>query len=333
MEATQARPTFVKDRKFPAWIGSLLFHVLVLLTVLLFLRLQPDPKGAPGEENASGGIVLRRQSDDGTSYVDEDNIFAEASPQTGEERPAAPTLEQALAGELSEADLNNVLPDASLGTRTAANRAQHVAGAAVLADNRFGGSRIPGLGFDAGGKKTLRVFNTPGEGRTFVFVFDRSGSMNEFGGKPLRAAKSELLKSIDSLDHLNQFNIIFYNNQSLPFRSGRNMPAATDATRESAKKFVEGMTALGGTAHFEPLREAIRHRPDVIFFLTDGDENDALSPGQLADVARINGRIGAGSQINVIQFGVGENRQSTYLRNLAAQNRGIYTYVNVAEFR
>jgi hypothetical protein len=42
---------------------------------------------------------------------------------------------------------------------------------------------------------------------------DRSASMGDPGGKPIRVAKDELLRSLDSLGDVQQFQIIFYNQQ------------------------------------------------------------------------------------------------------------------------
>ena len=82
--------------------------------------------------------------------------------------------------------------------------------------------------------------------------------------------------------------------------------------------------------------EAINHRPDVIFFLTDGERQDDLTPLQLSNIERANSRIGQGAQINVIQFGSGgfTDSLSVSLQQLADQNRGMLRYINVlTDFR
>jgi hypothetical protein len=65
----------------------------------------------------------------------------------------------------------------------------------------------------------------------------------------------------------------------------------------------------------------------VIFFLTDAD--DPMSPGELAEIARDNGR--AHAAICTIEFG---RRQSpspdNFLAELARQSGGQYGYVNTA---
>ena len=327
MKATSPDKPIVDRLKLPAWIGSILFHLIVLTIVLLFLHFRPPLKTAPGDA-AVGGIVLKQETADGKSYVDsQNNEFGEASPNRSEERPAAPTVEEALSAEFSDVDIKQMLPNPAIGPQAVGGHARAVPNAAQLG-NRIGGSRFPGLGNDSGGRK-LSMFGTEGTGRTFVFVIDRSGSMDERGSRPMRAAKQEVKQCIDLLGDLNQFNIIFYNDEYRAWRGGRSLPFAKESERENAKRHVESIVPAGGTRHQEPLREALRLGPEVIFFLTDGDESELqLNSAQLARIRRANHRE---TQINVIQFGLGVGRESTFLKRLAAENRGMYKYINVAE--
>ncbi|MDR0336078.1 MAG: VWA domain-containing protein [Planctomycetaceae bacterium] len=314
--------------KIPSWIGSVLFHFCIFLLILCCLRLFPEPATAPGDQWASGGIVLKKDSGDQKVYVDgNDNEFGENNPNRVNETTTAPTLEQMLDGNLSETDLSHNLPDA-IGVHSASRQTANpnIFSAPNPGDTKIGGDQLSVFGNGKGNGKTLRVFGTEGTGNSFVFVFDRSGSMSEYAARPIRAAKTELIQCIDSLENLYRFNIIFYNENMTCWRSNRQMPEATDQNKENAKRFVEGITPVGGTNHLKPLLEAVTHRPDVIFFLTDGDEAHALSSGQLDTIGRKNGLR---SQINVIQFGVGANHESNFLRKLAANNRGQYSYIDV----
>ncbi|MDR2439571.1 MAG: VWA domain-containing protein [Planctomycetaceae bacterium] len=316
--------------KIPSWIGSILFHFCVLLFLLFCLRLFPEPPTTPGDRLASGGIVLKKDSGDRKIYVDsKNNEFDENSPNIAENTATAPILETMLDGNLSETDLSRNLPE-TIGLHSASQQSVNIFSALNSGNTKIGGDKFPALSNGKGGQKTLRIFGTEGTGNSFVFVFDRSGSMSEHAERPIRAAKTELIQCIDSLENLYRFNIIFYNESYLSWKQHRAMTEATDQNKESAKRFVEGIIPVGGTRHLEPLLEAVKHRPDVIFFLTDGDEAHALSAGQLDKIAHNNSHR---SQINVIQFGVGANRKSNFLQKLAANNRGQYSYINVIELR
>lgn len=332
MDVPATKVKFLQKVRIPAWLGSIFFHLVVLLLILFYLWLQPAPASAPGERTATGGIVLKQDSQDGESFIDSDNNqHGEASPETGNEALQAPTLEQVVAGEFSDIrDLKQALPNPAIGPQSRSVSGQNVPSAADMIGNLKGGSQTAGLGYELGGKASVRLFGAEGKGSSFVYVFDQSGSMDEYGGKPMQAAKNNLVKSFESLGKLHKFNLIFYNEKPYVWKPNK-MVFADDVNKAGAIKYVQGIIPRGGTKHYPALMEAMRLNPEIIFFLTDGDENDRLRPGELEEIDRRNGRIGA--QINVIQFGVGENRQAAFLRNLAARNRGQYVYINVSELR
>lgn len=172
------------------------------------------------------------------------------------------------------------------------------------------------------------VFGVEAEGRRFAYVFDRSGSMGQPDGRPLQAAKDELLKSLSRLDTVHQFFLIFYNELPRVFNPavapGR-LVFATDDNKDSARRFVEAVTADGGTKHYDALLVAIRLRPDVIFLLTDGEPKDDLSDEELAYIRRLNDGI---AQIYVVQFSSRQYEANSLVR-LAKENRGEHTYLDI----
>ncbi len=76
------------------------------------------------------------------------------------------------------------------------------------------------------------------------------------------------------------------------------------------------------------LKIALRLQPDVIYLLTDGEEQDDPTPKDLAQIDRING---GGAQINVIQF-AGKPRPDSSLVTLAHQNRGKHVVVDLLNY-
>ncbi len=181
-----------------------------------------------------------------------------------------------------------------------------------------------------GGMARTGVFGAIGEGHKFVYVFDRSGSMDGHGGAPLSAAKAELISSLRNLGQTHQFQIIFYNEKPRVFNPsgvvGR-LVFGTEQNKHLAHKFIGSITADGATRHEEALVLALRMAPDVIFFLTDADE-PRLSAQQLAHIARVN----QGTSINAIEFGYGPLRDSdNFLVTLARQNGGKHVYIDVSQ--
>ncbi|MCY2988334.1 MAG: hypothetical protein NTY19_10795 [Planctomycetota bacterium] len=175
------------------------------------------------------------------------------------------------------------------------------------------------------------VFGLEGQGSTFVYLFDRSGSMSDFDGRPLAAAKAELLKSLQVLHATNQFQIIFYNHELASFNPYHPQPPrlmfGDERTKEQAEQFVRQIRANGGTRHVEPLKLALRLAPDVVFFLTDAAEPE-LTVQQLEEIARLN----RGTVIQAIEFGVGSPAgRDNFMMKLARQSGGRYVYVDVTQ--
>lgn len=182
----------------------------------------------------------------------------------------------------------------------------------------------------AAGMGRTSLYGLSGQGFRFVYCFDRSESMGGGGNNTLRSARTELLASLDSLGPTHQFQIIFYNDHPTVFEitgmAGR-LVFGTDQNKQQARQFVERIRADGGTDHMAALEMALNLNPDVIFFLTDADQ-PRLSPEQLARIGRRN-RI---SIINTIEFGQGPApAKENFLRQLARQNGGEYTYIDITK--
>jgi len=175
-----------------------------------------------------------------------------------------------------------------------------------------------------GGVRT-GIFGLEAKGNRFVYVFDRSASMGEPDGRPLSAAKGELIRSIDELGDVQQFYVIFYNDRLQVFSPAGNrgrLVFATEENRRAARRFVDSVRADGGTRHAEALAAAFRLAPDVVFLLTDADAKDDLTDAELERLSR----LGSGSRCLVVQFG-DESRRSPRLADLAARSGGRYRIV------
>jgi hypothetical protein len=165
-----------------------------------------------------------------------------------------------------------------------------------------------------------QVFGVTARGSRFVYVFDRSLSMQ---GPALAAAKRELLTSLSHLKPVQQFQIIFYNEKPKKMPSPQLLFADDDGRRQ-AESFVGSITAAGGTDHVQAIELALLLQPDVIFLLTDADE-PPLSTRDLNAIHQKNTAI-----INVIEFKTGSAAaKRSSLRQLAHQNRGEYKAIEV----
>lgn len=316
-------PTFdsVPERLMPAWIFSALFHFTAI--IVLGVAIQPSSHGAAEEPSRSAGIVLKTTSAEGDLFEGEEDLT-----DTGEPASAGGDATQNLLSALPDEPAPTPPTETTPQEPTPGAGPSSAAGASQPNASTFtkGGGR---RGSPGGGSSSAQVtvFGVTGEGTKFVYLFDRSSSME---GAPLAAAKRQLLESLASLDGIHQFHIIFFNTKTLSFDisgGGRRIAFATDRNKHLASNFVGNITADGGTDRLTALKQAIHFAPDVIFFLTDAD--DPMSAGELADIARTNAR--AQSKICVIEFG---RRQSpspdNFLTELARQSGGQYGYINTA---
>jgi hypothetical protein len=351
-------------RWFFPWLFSTASHLgLILLMALLVQRQRGVDDGDWGQEGISLIVSLdsRGGADDaaGEDEAAGAEVVASAANATPQSTAAArskptPEIELHPDGDLASAAevpepveldsiANNVAPSDSTESLTDANDAtgaRRMLRQVEESSSGHGGGSGTSIGLGSGnsginaalakGAARTGVFGVSGVGYKFVYVFDRSGSMDGHGGAPLRAAKSELIHSLHELGKLHQFQIVFYNEHPRVFTLSGNdgrLAFGTAQNKRLAERFVMGITADGATEHEEAILLALAMDPDVIFFLTDADE-PSLSPRQLAHIARRNN----GTTINTIEFGYGPQESSeNFLAWLARQNGGRHVYVNIAE--
>ncbi len=258
---------------------------------------------------------------DGYFEDDEPALYAlESESPSAAGNGGAPTLKSILAEEPAVA-MNGVLPGAGAGGGFGGLESGVVSATALMGESAPAGRM-------RGGRARTGVFGLMSEGHKFVYVFDRSGSMDGHGGAPLLAAKAELLGSLKDLGQTHQFQIIFYNEQPRIFTptgdSGR-LVFGTEQNKNLARRFVGSITASGATRHVEALQMALRLAPDVIFFLTDADE-PRMTPRELADIAQMN----RGTTINTVEFGTNPQADAdNFIVRLARQNGGQHVYIDV----
>jgi hypothetical protein len=168
------------------------------------------------------------------------------------------------------------------------------------------------------------MFGVTAKGRRFVYVIDRSASMD----LELRAAKGELLASLQRLDKEQTFQVVFFNNVPHELSTRFGTFNGVDSHREEARLQIEEVTSDGGTNRLAALEKAFEFRPDVIYFLTDSD--GPMSAADLEDVRRHNR---SGAQIHCIEFGEGPEPRApgggpvpNFLHQIAKMTGGQYAY-------
>jgi len=317
-------------RTAPAWLISVVVHLVVLVVLGLTVRaIQPRPSEEP--DRPTGIVLVHSDENQSVRYLsDGEPTEQNASPaQTGTPQPLTllqppVVLDVPLPGEVNVAALSNANDLVVVPNFAAYRRDPILPGVgdeAILAEDAARRkSKGPG-----GPPTTVRLFKGPsGTGRSFVFVIDRSKSMGNDGLGALSAAERELFVAVRGLQQHHTFQILAYHHTPMYVGSPR-MLLATEENKATVSKFFGRIAAYGGTAHQTALLAALRLKPDVIFFLTDGG-HPGLNEVQLDLIAQRAKR----TAIHCIQFGFGPLQdEDNFIKKLARRNRGSYGYVDM----
>lgn len=309
-------------RTVPAWLLSFLLHGATLAVLVVLVDV--TPQGASEEPGRTTGVVIAARNAQAISYLSEDDAGGASAPSTAASASAAeralPTAEEAPRAE------GVSLPQPGGAEAEGPPAVLSLPGATGLGQGT-GVGRATGAG--AGYQTETGVFGVQGKGNKFVYVFDRSFSMAGYGGRPLAAAKRELLASLQVLEPIHQFQVIFYNERPrLIVHTPGERPRmffGDDTSKRLADSFIRGIQAEGGTRHIDALIQGLDLHPDVLFFLTDADD-----PKLTADELRRVRLRNRGSSISAIEFGSGSDGGGfNFLRQLAKENGGSHVYVDV----
>lgn len=319
-----AMPDVESSRRTPAWIFSCIFHVTILFLLAWFW--QPIRKGTGESPDRPVGIAVASSTAAGREYFLPDSSSSSSS--------------AASATASSNADATGTAAEAPLDMGELLSSLEVGGGGEATGDlnSKVGSSGLGEEGAEIGSggnvpKATTTVFGVTGTGTRFVYVFDRSDSMNGYDGKPLAAAKRELINSLKSLQQVHQFQIVFYNDAPTFFRGmASNTPKmlyGDDKSKLSASDFVRSMMATGGTEHANALRMGLAMGPDVIFFLTDASD-PPLKNSQMQQI--IDRATRNGTTIHCIEFGAGaSNGSGGWIAELAEETSGEYRYIDVQQ--
>ncbi len=304
----------VPDRKIPAWLLSFGFHTLIFLA--LFLLLSQYRGGAGEVETRSGGIVLVDATSKVTEYLSEgDQSDSSASAAAQQSPPPLP----------SDSELPPDLPGLAASPAEIAGIGEDLMESFQGADSLLDGKES----FQIGGEVTTEVFGVKGTGSRFLYIFDRSDSMEGYERRPLLAARSALKESLASLGKVQQFQIVFYNDKIRVLEIGgepTTMFFATEVNRNAGIRFVDSISGSGGTDHLAALKFGLSLAPDVVFLLTDAE--GGFTPAEMGAISDWNR---GGTVINAIEFGVGSKGRTNdhSLEQVAKESGGQYTYKNI----
>lgn len=335
----------LEPRRFwKGWLISVFLHGTLLVACYLGFDRQGTPEGS-GETFRDVGLYSKgddpladktksgetkeiestetAESQEDANTPDESNSLLREFPMEQAEGPAVPlTLPSSNSIGVGPGPSSELMK--TPGTRSGTGMTGH--GPKTISGG--GGSGIR-FGKSAG----TSFFQISAQGNQFAYVVDSSGSMDDgIGGTtPISVAKAELMASLERLDSTKRFQLFFYNADVFLMENGRQQIFfATDINRTLARQFLSQQQPNSGTQHKPALTMALRSGPDVLFFLTDGEEPE-LSASDLKDLKKLNRKP---TQIHVIQFGRGPKLGgANWLEQMAQENSGSYRYKDIKEFK
>lgn len=191
-----------------------------------------------------------------------------------------------------------------------------------------GGVMAPSRG---GGPGEVSFMGIKSTAEKIVFVIDSSSSMGD--DNAIAFAKSQLTRSIYRLDKSQQFQVIDFNNiphfMKLHGTRKFSLYRADEHNKQLAVRHVSTIQATKGTDTMAAISRAFVLKPDVIYFLTDGDED---LTGANVDVIVTDLNAARRTAIHCIKFGRGPDQQpawKNFPQLLAAKSRGSYVYQDV----
>lgn len=310
----------------PAWLFSVLFHALLLpLVFLIFAPNQPKGLGGGDETSREVSIVVARASKYEPVKTAE-SAATSAAVSSNDPLPIQTSESPSLPDVELPAKVDN--PLATVGAPSLAARGNpQVTSSVDYGDILAEENALRRARAAQGDAVNMSLFGGPNaQGRSFVFVVDRSKSMGSSGLDALDALAIELETALAHLEPNHKFTVIAYHHEPF-YLEGRKLLSATAENKEKIATFFRRLAAFGQTEHELGLKAALYLNPDVIYLLTDGGL-PALEKPQRDLIAREARR--SGTTIHSVHFGSrSAPRDNHFLRFLAKENGGTYSYVNM----
>ena len=241
------------------------------------------------------------------------------------------SLTASLAGAQGETTDNTIGigPNSSFGSATGAEGGVGSGEAGGGAMAPFG---VPGGGGGIGPKSPFMGIS--GNAKQIVYICDATGTML---GLKFDLLKQQLAKAIDILKPIQKYNVIFFRGGSsddqwaMPL--AQTLLPASPSNKQKAYKFMNETSVLGaGTNPIPALKQAFAQKPQLIYFLTDGEFNNYASYGDvLAEVAKLNADKSV--KVNTILMMSDDPQAEATLKEMANQNGGVFKKVLETDLR
>ncbi|MFO0833179.1 MAG: hypothetical protein U0637_15205 [Phycisphaerales bacterium] len=177
-----------------------------------------------------------------------------------------------------------------------------------------------GAGGTGGGGGTS-FFGVEAAGTRFAFIVDFSASME---GQKIARLKQELRESLDRMAETNEFIIVTFSDTTTVLGGRKEWREATSAGRKKMYPFIEAQGMGSNTLPlpaFHVVFGELRPRPDAIYFMTDGEFDEAV----VQEVALMESKLPQPVPVHCICFA--SQSGEVLMKQIAQKSKGTYTFV------
>lgn len=170
---------------------------------------------------------------------------------------------------------------------------------------------------DANGRGRVSFFGKEVVANSVAFVIDASQSMS---GMRFQRARAELVNALRKLQPEQRFFVVFYTNETYPLFFPDNTVELIEASPRNLERvfrWIEQSQVQGGTQPQLAMVMTLKLKPDVVFFLSDGD-----IPVETQGIVKFNNH---GTAVHTITFG--SDVGAAIMRRIAAKNGGEYRFI------
>ncbi len=177
-----------------------------------------------------------------------------------------------------------------------------------------------GTGFGGGGGGGTTFFGVQGTGRRVAFIVDKSGSMSR--GNRMAVARAEVTSAVWGLPDYAKACVLFYDTMVVSPPGFDTFTRLRGASRDDFVSFLAGMRPSGDTSPIGAFRRAFGQgeRPDLVYFLSDGE----INPEEVDAILALNA---SGRPAVIHCIALGSDAGKVQLQRVAAVSGGSFTFV------